>query len=1832
MSTSSISLASVVMLAAATAAGGGLSWKVEYNDQDRLARSIDPGGRVTKYTYRSASGGPLESVTQAPPEGPAVTWRFGAAGRLAAMTDGQGDVAYRYDSRGRLEAVERKGAPAIRYGYDAAGRIAEVRIGDFYRVAWTYDFLGRLVAINTPAGQVRYEYQTGQGMTIRSLPNGVKTFWKHQPNGQLEEITHGFFKNATDKRYSVLAQYKYEQGPDGRISAILERSPKGEVLRRYKYDTMGRLIAALGSDKRNYRYEYDLVGNRTKATATGRPDQACQYYWAGRLTSVNGKPCRYDDCGNLTEVTLDGVTRKYGFHPSGQLAEARVGQDAVKYRYDGFGRLIARKTVAGVTRFIPDPRSPNWQPLIMEEPGDKRTLVIWDGPVPLATIRDGKAEWLLHDHLGSVRLVTDAKGEVAQTFYYGPFGSGESGRRHSTPVVPGFTGLLWDGHAHAYLARARGFVPRTGRFLQPDPQRRVPTPSPEDCSPYSYCGSDPINLVDLNGADASKPVSSSSHDRWWEVFRHVFIRNMVYDTIGGPVRARYNEYRLVHNGLLALNVLHGRDPLPPAYGPAVNLDPPERDHMISAVIKEAKKHGTNPQELHGTLKTWRENPAERPQQFVNSLTGHEWKVLENAAYSDVLRARTTRDVLISDGHVPGFIVNWIPEEHLRAPAHRLLVKAGTLKWGMAHAIGELSGVPPAAFDHRTRGEWETNTRATWIAYDEGLAHWDPSLAGSHNRVVKSPTVAPKTLWQRIDDFLCPPAYGDEIPAGILASTTGPGKRGGRGGGITRPPGWPRPPGPQGNPPPGPQPKPGGKSPLGGKGFGMLGETSLGMSPSTVGGVYLGGAGGSIEGLGMLKGVRVDTNGNIVLVAEDAGDVKLPPLRLDDLVTVFRSVYIHGEGPSVTINPNPENPEKSAMVVVHGKGTHDTYVGWVLFQADRLMKGYTLGVDNVTAKDVVSKVPGYAALVDKMYFGGDDRRKAQKEGIWERFWIVPAKADRFIGSRRALTIFDLPLKVRTQKMKWVNDELVDDPGGKSSPGALAFTQWFTRNYSGVTAEQYLMPPKESGMTKPVPVYAELRRIALMTAIAEKLNAQGVPMPFWMRDYEVRSVPVDRFTPGMEVTRKNATVKARIFGGVDVGADDKVVKTYSTLADAEKAPTKEARREATRGVKLADRLERAVAKAVSPVAAAPLSMYKIVDDKREYRAVSLPGAKTLALGACRLDEVDLAVPVVGGAGIRLVRSFNSFFNTKGPWGPGWTMDLPRLQEIRVLVSRENGRLVQTIGYELLTPYNSIYARFRKARAVAGLKGAKLMVPDKGGPFHGLGDDRLEFLKDAVTRVLLLKNGQKWHFTRRGHLVAVQAGPQVTVYERRADGQVSRIVALMGGAIAGRIDLEYTSQGSLRKGTGISLSGPKPQKAAVGYAYDTEGRLSGVDSSEGAVGYAYRGRWVSSITWTDKKPGSKASTLAAFEYNDRGQLVSETGGGQIVRYGVSPVAGGLLATEEQRQDRPTGGVRPRVEAGAAPKDPKDAASAKAFVRYDSRMRPIEAVEADGTRTAWSYKPDGGVESVVSSPDKRKVIVTDSADGRQRTVRGDGGAEIDARFDEAGRLTRLSEGKQEVLRKQWRSDGQLSRVETAAQGITFRYGDDAVLSSVMLRPPGAGAKHAQWQETKVDRRGRPVEVRDNSGLRVSFGYDVSGMLCATVQETPDGNWGWRAERDKWGRVRTVKSSWGVTSYAYAGGGDLNGIKIARGKSFASVELSGGLIRRVTGFDNGVTAFRYNDAKGLAGSLGGVKCANGLDLRHEYDDKGRLTAVAVGADRRVRLGYDARGRIVAYLWEPVTP
>src|SRR5205814_2304486 len=114
----------------------------------------------------------------------------------------------------------------------------------------------------------------------------------------------------------------------------------------------------------------------------------------------------------------------------------------------------------------------------------------------------------------------------------------------------------------------------------------------------------------------------------------------------------------------------------------------------------------------------------------------------------------------------------------------------------------------------------------------------------------------------------------------------------------------------------------------------------------------------IHGLGPLVGVARNDDGRVILVGgKDTG--VLPPLPIDDVVALFRAAYAN-RPPYVSVDPDPADPAGPRMLVRYdtrydpATGTGGRY-NWVLFECDRVMKGYFCGYDNVTEARVTSKV-------------------------------------------------------------------------------------------------------------------------------------------------------------------------------------------------------------------------------------------------------------------------------------------------------------------------------------------------------------------------------------------------------------------------------------------------------------------------------------------------------------------------------------------------------------------------------------------------------------------------------------------------------------------------------------------------------------------------------------------------------------------------------------------------------------------------------------------------------------------------------------------------------------
>jgi len=101
------------------------------------------------------------------------------------------------------------------------------------------------------------------------------------------------------------------------------------------------------------------------------------------------------------------------------------------------------------------------------------------------------------DHLGSLRVVTEAAGAAVEAHDYYPFG-GEMGPVRTSSRKK-FTGLERDEETGLDYMLARNHSPALGRFLSVDPGLDVQPENPQSWNLYGYVRNNPVNATDPDG-------------------------------------------------------------------------------------------------------------------------------------------------------------------------------------------------------------------------------------------------------------------------------------------------------------------------------------------------------------------------------------------------------------------------------------------------------------------------------------------------------------------------------------------------------------------------------------------------------------------------------------------------------------------------------------------------------------------------------------------------------------------------------------------------------------------------------------------------------------------------------------------------------------------------------------------------------------------------------------------------------------------------------------------------------------------------------------------------------------------------------------------------------------------------------------------------------------------------------------------------------------------------------------------------------------------------------------------------------------------------------------
>ena len=165
------------------------------------------------------------------------------------------------------------------------------------------------------------------------------------------------------------------------------------------------------------------------------------------------------------------------------------------FTYDGNGDRVKQTKDSTDTTYLVDSEPENAR-VLMETTGTSTTYYIY-GHDLLYTIDAAGAPHYQHtDTLGSVVAITDASGNVEQTYGYDVFGqiraaTGSSGNRYT------FAGEENDASGLVYL-RARYYNPVTGRFLSRDPFPAKATDT-QTLNRYVYVKNNPTNYVDPSG-------------------------------------------------------------------------------------------------------------------------------------------------------------------------------------------------------------------------------------------------------------------------------------------------------------------------------------------------------------------------------------------------------------------------------------------------------------------------------------------------------------------------------------------------------------------------------------------------------------------------------------------------------------------------------------------------------------------------------------------------------------------------------------------------------------------------------------------------------------------------------------------------------------------------------------------------------------------------------------------------------------------------------------------------------------------------------------------------------------------------------------------------------------------------------------------------------------------------------------------------------------------------------------------------------------------------------------------------------------------------------------
>jgi len=463
----------------------GMSETFVYDLAGNLIQKTDFNGQTLTFDYDTLN----RLVSK-----PGAEFTYTAMGQRASLTDASGATAYEYDVQDRLT---QKTTPhgTLFYAYDAAGNLTSIRSANSNGISITYRYgeLNRLESVSdAQTGTTTYDYDAVGNLASSLYPNDVSSAFTYDPLNRLTDVT-------IDKAGTTVAAYAYTLDPAGNWTQVSELSGRTVA---YAYNDVYRLTGeTIGGDPAGVNgsitYTHDPVGNRLSRVSTlaAIPSATSSYDDNDR---INGD--EYDANGNT--IASNNITYTYDLENHLTQVVDQTGGQPVTIVYDGDGNRVSVTANGVTTKYLVDTLNPTGYAQVVEEIVDgavQRAYTYGHDLISQRQLIGGSwvASYYGYDGHGSVRFLTDANGEVTDTYDYDAFGNliRQTG---NTPNVYLYAGEQFDSNLGFYYLRARYLNPGAGRFWTMDSYEGAEG-DPASLHKYLYADANPIAYIDPSG-------------------------------------------------------------------------------------------------------------------------------------------------------------------------------------------------------------------------------------------------------------------------------------------------------------------------------------------------------------------------------------------------------------------------------------------------------------------------------------------------------------------------------------------------------------------------------------------------------------------------------------------------------------------------------------------------------------------------------------------------------------------------------------------------------------------------------------------------------------------------------------------------------------------------------------------------------------------------------------------------------------------------------------------------------------------------------------------------------------------------------------------------------------------------------------------------------------------------------------------------------------------------------------------------------------------------------------------------------------------------------------